>query len=162
MVLYVKGAAGNGNLMELAVEASHARCTVGEISDAMEKVFTRSEPLVHLFPVFCWEGERVMRIFIELPLFCELFLLLSKLRGGGICFGAKNGHSEPTTHCPRFVGQDKKKPSQRLHLRGNQKYFWLARNTVFNAGIFPATQLLTEWCPAPTNRSLERRTNCLR
>ncbi|KAK6047601.1 B12 binding domain protein [Cooperia oncophora] len=35
------GAAGNGNLMELAVEASRARCTVGEISDAMEKVFTR-------------------------------------------------------------------------------------------------------------------------
>ncbi|KAK6048920.1 B12 binding domain protein [Cooperia oncophora] len=27
--------------MELAVEASRARCTVGEISDAMEKVFTR-------------------------------------------------------------------------------------------------------------------------
>ncbi|VDO26053.1 unnamed protein product [Heligmosomoides polygyrus] len=36
-----EGAAGNGNLMELAVEASRARCTVGEISDAMEKVFTR-------------------------------------------------------------------------------------------------------------------------
>ncbi|XGW17857.1 hypothetical protein V3C99_002457 [Haemonchus contortus] len=36
-----EGAAGNANLMELAVEASRARCTVGEISDAMEKVFTR-------------------------------------------------------------------------------------------------------------------------
>ncbi|KJH39788.1 hypothetical protein DICVIV_14324, partial [Dictyocaulus viviparus] len=36
-----EGAAGKGNLLELAVEASRARCTVGEISDAMEKVFTR-------------------------------------------------------------------------------------------------------------------------
>ncbi|KAK6049169.1 methylmalonyl-CoA mutase domain protein [Cooperia oncophora] len=36
-----EGAAGKGNLMELAIEASRARCTVGEISDAMEKVFTR-------------------------------------------------------------------------------------------------------------------------
>ncbi|KAK6015175.1 B12 binding domain protein [Ostertagia ostertagi] len=35
------GAAGKGNLLELAIEASRARCTVGEISDAMEKVFTR-------------------------------------------------------------------------------------------------------------------------
>ncbi|VDK21780.1 unnamed protein product [Anisakis simplex] len=35
-----------GNLMEAAVEASSARCTVGEISDAMEKVFSR---YIHLF-----------------------------------------------------------------------------------------------------------------
>ena len=33
--------AGSGNLLEAAVEASKARCTVGEISDAMEKVFQR-------------------------------------------------------------------------------------------------------------------------
>jgi methylmalonyl-CoA mutase len=36
-----KGAAGTGNLLELAVEAARARATVGEISDAMEKVFGR-------------------------------------------------------------------------------------------------------------------------
>jgi methylmalonyl-CoA mutase len=36
-----KGAAGNGNLLELAIEAARARATVGEISDAMEKVFGR-------------------------------------------------------------------------------------------------------------------------
>jgi len=36
-----KGAAANGNLLELAVEAARARATVGEISDAMEKVFGR-------------------------------------------------------------------------------------------------------------------------
>lgn len=34
-------AASNGNLMEAAIEAAAARCTVGEISDAMEKVFSR-------------------------------------------------------------------------------------------------------------------------
>ncbi|KAK6742986.1 hypothetical protein RB195_010326 [Necator americanus] len=36
-----RGSAGKENLLELAVEASRARCSVGEISDAMEKVFTR-------------------------------------------------------------------------------------------------------------------------
>ncbi len=32
---------GKGNLLELAIEASRARATVGEISDALEKIFTR-------------------------------------------------------------------------------------------------------------------------
>src|SRR5439155_6279784 len=32
---------GNGNLLGLAIEATRARATVGEISDALEKVFTR-------------------------------------------------------------------------------------------------------------------------
>ncbi len=36
-----KGAAGDENLLTLAVEAARARATVGEISDAMEKVFGR-------------------------------------------------------------------------------------------------------------------------
>jgi methylmalonyl-CoA mutase len=36
-----KGAEAGGNLLELAVEAARARATVGEISDAMEKVFGR-------------------------------------------------------------------------------------------------------------------------
>jgi len=36
-----QGAADGGNLLELAVEASRARATVGEISDAMERVFGR-------------------------------------------------------------------------------------------------------------------------
>ncbi len=35
------GAAGNGNLLELAVDAARARATLGEISDALEKVFNR-------------------------------------------------------------------------------------------------------------------------
>ncbi len=36
-----EGAKGNANLLELAVNAARARATVGEISDAMEKVFGR-------------------------------------------------------------------------------------------------------------------------
>jgi methylmalonyl-CoA mutase len=36
-----QGAAGDGNLLALAVEAARARATVGEISEAMEKVFGR-------------------------------------------------------------------------------------------------------------------------
>ena len=36
-----EGARGAGNLLELAVEAARARATVGEISDAMERVFGR-------------------------------------------------------------------------------------------------------------------------
>jgi methylmalonyl-CoA mutase len=35
------GAAGNGNLLELSVNAARARATLGEISDALEKVFNR-------------------------------------------------------------------------------------------------------------------------
>ena len=38
-----KGAAGDGNLLALSVDAVRARATVGEISDALEKVFTRHE-----------------------------------------------------------------------------------------------------------------------
>ncbi|WP_169567684.1 methylmalonyl-CoA mutase [Sneathiella limimaris] len=36
-----EGAKGNANLLELCVNAARERATVGEISDAMEKVFTR-------------------------------------------------------------------------------------------------------------------------
>ena len=36
-----EGAKGSGNLLALAVDAARARATVGEISDAMEKVFGR-------------------------------------------------------------------------------------------------------------------------
>ena len=36
-----EGAQGDGNLLELSIEASRARATVGEISHALEEVFTR-------------------------------------------------------------------------------------------------------------------------
>ncbi len=37
------GARGDGNLLELAVDAARAKATVGEISDALEKVFNRHQ-----------------------------------------------------------------------------------------------------------------------
>jgi methylmalonyl-CoA mutase len=40
------GAAGNANLLELSIEAMRARATVGEISDAMEKVFSRHRAVI--------------------------------------------------------------------------------------------------------------------
>jgi len=40
------GAAANGNLLELSVAATRARATVGEISDAMEKVFGRHRAVI--------------------------------------------------------------------------------------------------------------------
>ena len=39
-------AAGNGNLLQLAVEAARARASVGEISDALEKVFGRHKAVI--------------------------------------------------------------------------------------------------------------------
>jgi methylmalonyl-CoA mutase len=39
--LSAAAASGDGNLLELSVDAARARATVGEISDALEKVFTR-------------------------------------------------------------------------------------------------------------------------
>jgi methylmalonyl-CoA mutase len=38
--IYEIAKTGNGNLLAAAVDASRARCTLGEISSAMEKVFT--------------------------------------------------------------------------------------------------------------------------
>ncbi len=37
---------GDGNLLELAIEATRARATLGEISDAMEKVFGRHQAVI--------------------------------------------------------------------------------------------------------------------
>jgi methylmalonyl-CoA mutase len=39
-------ASGQGNLLALAIEATRARATVGEISDALEKVFTRHRAVI--------------------------------------------------------------------------------------------------------------------
>jgi methylmalonyl-CoA mutase len=40
-------ASGQGNLLELAVEAARRRATVGEITDALEKVYTRHRAVIH-------------------------------------------------------------------------------------------------------------------
>ncbi|MEX2269543.1 MAG: methylmalonyl-CoA mutase [Acidimicrobiia bacterium] len=41
-----EGARGDANLLELSIEANRARATVGEISDALEQVFTRHRATV--------------------------------------------------------------------------------------------------------------------
>jgi methylmalonyl-CoA mutase len=41
--LTAAGESGEGNLLDLAVKATRARATVGEISDALEKVYTRHQ-----------------------------------------------------------------------------------------------------------------------
>jgi methylmalonyl-CoA mutase len=41
LVALTEGAAGDGNLLALCVDAARVRATVGEMSDAMERVFTR-------------------------------------------------------------------------------------------------------------------------
>ncbi|MET1002143.1 MAG: methylmalonyl-CoA mutase [Acidimicrobiia bacterium] len=40
------GAAGDGNLLELSIEAMRARATVGEVSDALEEVFGRHRAVI--------------------------------------------------------------------------------------------------------------------
>jgi methylmalonyl-CoA mutase len=42
-----EGAAGDGNLLALCIEAARARATVGEMSDAMEAVFGRHKAEIH-------------------------------------------------------------------------------------------------------------------
>ena len=39
---------GIGNLLELAIDSCRARCTVGEISDALEKVWGRYQPTMRV------------------------------------------------------------------------------------------------------------------
>src|SRR5207249_1548325 len=41
-----KGAASDANLLQLSVEAMRARATVGEVSDALERVFTRHRAVI--------------------------------------------------------------------------------------------------------------------
>jgi len=54
----------NGNLLDLAVEATRHRATVGEISDALERVFTRHRAVIRsISGVYgsAWEGDAGFR-----------------------------------------------------------------------------------------------------
>ena len=54
------GAAGDANLLALSIEAARARATVGEISDAMEQVFTRHRAVIRsISGVYgdAWQGD---------------------------------------------------------------------------------------------------------
>jgi methylmalonyl-CoA mutase len=70
-----KAALRGGNLMELSIEAARARATVGEISLALETVFTRHRPAFTLVTgVYAGEregDEAFMRIQEEVAAFAE-------------------------------------------------------------------------------------------
>ena len=57
------GARGDGNLLELAVNAARAMATVGEISDAMEAVFGRHQAEIRAISgVYKHEGKSMQRL----------------------------------------------------------------------------------------------------
>jgi methylmalonyl-CoA mutase len=56
---------GEGNLLELSVEAARARATVGEISDAMEKVFGRHEATIRSISGVYGSEVGEMQDFVE-------------------------------------------------------------------------------------------------
>ncbi len=66
---------GSGNLLDLAVKATRARATVGEISSALEKVYTRySATIRSISGVYAgeWEGdEGYRRIRADIDTFAE-------------------------------------------------------------------------------------------
>ena len=68
-------ASGQGNLLELAIEAARRRATVGEITDALEKVYTRHRAVIHsVSGVYgaAYEGdEDFERIQSEVDAFAE-------------------------------------------------------------------------------------------
>jgi methylmalonyl-CoA mutase len=70
-----EGAGGNANLLELAVEAARARATVGEISDALEQVFSRHRATIRsISGVYgaAYEGdEGYERVRVEVDEFAE-------------------------------------------------------------------------------------------
>ena len=70
-----EGARGNANLLALAVEAARARATVGEISDAMEKIFGRHQAEVRAISgvyAAAYEGdEGFVRIRKEIEIFAR-------------------------------------------------------------------------------------------
>jgi len=70
-----EGAAGDANLLELAIEATRARATVGEISDALEQVFSRHRATIRsISGVYgaAYEGdEGYARVRSEIDEFAE-------------------------------------------------------------------------------------------
>jgi methylmalonyl-CoA mutase len=93
-----EGAAGNANLLALAIEAARARCTVGEISDAMEAVFGRYKAEVRtiagVYGAAYKDDEAFARIVREVETFARAEgrrprMLVAKLGQDGHDRGAK-------------------------------------------------------------------------
>ncbi|MGH8985867.1 MAG: methylmalonyl-CoA mutase [Acidimicrobiia bacterium] len=70
-----EGARGNANLLELAIEATRARATVGEISDALEQVFSRHRATVRsisgVYGAAYEDDEGYARVRSEIDEFAE-------------------------------------------------------------------------------------------
>jgi methylmalonyl-CoA mutase len=68
---------GNGNLLALSIEASRARATVGEISDALEAVFTRHRAAIRsvtgIYGGLYQDDESFRRIQREIEVFATAF-----------------------------------------------------------------------------------------
>jgi methylmalonyl-CoA mutase len=66
---------GNGNLLALSIEASRARATVGEISDALEAVFTRHRAAIRsvtgIYGGLYQDDESFRRIQREIEVFAR-------------------------------------------------------------------------------------------
>jgi methylmalonyl-CoA mutase len=93
-----RGAAGDANLLELSVEATRARATVGEISDAMEQVFGRHRAVIRsisgVYGGAYADDEEFQRIRKDVDEFAEAEgrrprILVAKLGQDGHDRGAK-------------------------------------------------------------------------
>jgi methylmalonyl-CoA mutase len=66
---------GSGNLLELAIVAARARATVGEISDALESVFTRHRAIIRsvsgVYGAACEGDDAFDRIRADITAFAE-------------------------------------------------------------------------------------------
>ncbi len=89
---------GEGNLLALAVQAARKRATVGEVSDALEKAWSRHQPVATMTPgvyASAYEGdENFARVRDEVKVFTELegdkpSILVVKLGQDGHDRGAK-------------------------------------------------------------------------
>ncbi len=96
------GAAGEANLLELAIEATRARASLGEISDAMEAVFGRHKAVVQsvsgVYGASYQSGEEADREFASVKEAVEAFakaegrrprMLVAKMGQDGHDRGAK-------------------------------------------------------------------------
>jgi methylmalonyl-CoA mutase len=93
-----EGARGDANLLELAIEATRARATVGEISEAMERVFGRHRAVIRtisgVYGGAYAEDEEFRRIRAEVEAFARdegrrPRILVAKLGQDGHDRGAK-------------------------------------------------------------------------
>lgn len=96
--LTAAAATGEGNLLELAVEAARARATLGEISDALELVFGRYKANIHTFSGVYSREVQQNETFIKAQQLADAFaaregrrprILIAKMGQDGHDRGAK-------------------------------------------------------------------------